>query len=187
MSSPPKTHLAPEEFLEAERKAESKSEYLQGEIFPRPGGSWPHNLVVANTFCSLRSQLHPQNCEILVSDMRVGSAGFFAYPDLVVYCGEPRFLDEQEDTLLNPFLIVEVLSPATELYDVARKFEEYQLIESLQEYLLISSDRVHADLYTRQPVRGWLFRTGGRREDSIKIPSVGCVLNLADIYDRVKF
>ena len=107
------------------------------------------------------------------------------YPDLTALCGEPQFLDETQDTLLNPSLIVEVLSPSTEFYECVRKFEHYRSVESVSEYLLVSSERVRAELYTRQPVGRWLLTTAGRMEDSLDLQSVGAQLSLADLYEKV--
>jgi Uma2 family endonuclease len=109
------------------------------------------------------------------------------YPDLTALCGEPQFLDETQDTLLNPSLIVEVLSPSTEFYDCVRKFEHYRSVESVSEYLLVSSERVRAELYTRQPDGRWLLTTAGRMEDSLDLQSVGAHLALADLYEKVDF
>jgi Uma2 family endonuclease len=115
------------------------------------------------------------------------ATGLYAYPDVVAVCGEPRFLDDQDDTLLNPGLIVEVLSPSTEAYDRGRKFEHYTSIESLREYLLVASDRMRADLYTRQADGRWLLTSADKLEDSLALESVGSQLNLADMYEKVEF
>jgi Uma2 family endonuclease len=118
--------------------------------------------------------------------MRVGvhATGLYTYPDVVVACGERRFLDERRDTLLNPSLLIEVLSPSTETYDRGKKFEHFRSIESLHEYLLVASDRVHAELYTRQPDGRWLFASADRLEDSLDLESIGCRLALADLYEK---
>jgi Uma2 family endonuclease len=187
MSTPPKPHLSPEEYLELERKAEFKSEYFQGEMVAMTGFSLVHNLVAGNTLAVLWQQLRPGPCEVLPSNMRlhVRETGLFTYPDVVAYCGEPQLLDEQMDTLLNPILIVEVLSPSTEAYDRGRKFHQYQLIESLQDYLMVCSDRVHADLHTREPAGRWRLSWGDRMEDTLELPSVGCLVKLSDLYEGV--
>ena len=117
--------------------------------------------------------------------VRVSSTGLYTYPDVLVVCGEPQFLDERRDTLLNPNLIVEVLSPSTEAYDRGRKFEQYQSVESVSEYLLVSSERVSAMLFTRQPDGRWILTTAGRLDDSLDLQSVGCRLALADLYEKV--
>jgi Uma2 family endonuclease len=187
VSTQPKTFLTPEEYLEIERKAEFKSEYCDGKMFAMAGAGEDHNLLVVNLIVGLHDQLQSRPCRVYPSDMRVRvrATGLYTYPDVVVVCGAPQFLDEQRDTLLNPTLLIEVLSPSTEAYDRGRKFEYYRLIESLHEYLLVASDRVHAELYTRQPDGRWLFASADRLEDSIDLQSVGCRLALADLYERI--
>jgi Uma2 family endonuclease len=117
--------------------------------------------------------------------VRVSATGLYTYPDIIVVCDEPQFLDETRDTLLNPSLIVEVLSPSTEAYDRGRKFEHYRSVESLSEYLLVSAERVSAELYTRQPDGRWMLTAAGRLEDSLDLQSAGVHLALADLYQKV--
>ena len=134
-------------------------------------------------------QLRTRPYEVLASDMRVlvAPAGLYAYADIVVVCGEPQLLDSELDTLLNPTVIVEVLSPTTEAYDRGRKFGHYRTIESLRAYLMVSSDRISAELYTRQPDNHWtLTAEACRLEDSFEIESIGCRLKLADVYEKVE-
>ena len=184
-----KTLLTPEQYLEIERKAEFKSEYYQGEMFAMAGAREGHNLIVVNLGAELRQQLRKRPCRTYVNDMRVrvSATGMYTYPDAIVVCGEPQFLDETRDTLLNPTLIVEVLSPSTEFYDRVRKFEHYSSVESVTEYLLVASERVRAELYTRQPDGRWLLTTASRMEDSLDLQSVGVHLALADLYEKVEF
>jgi len=189
MSTQPKTLLTPEQYLEIERKAEFKSEYHAGEMFAMAGASYAHNLVVANLVGELREQLRSRPCNAFPSDIRVraSGSGLYTYPDVVVVCDGPRFADDQADTLLNPRLIAEVLSPFTEAYDRGRKFELYQALESFREYLLLASDRMHADLYTRQADGRWLLSAASRAEDSLVVESIGVRLTLADLYEKVDF
>jgi Uma2 family endonuclease len=186
VSTQAKTFLTPEQYLEIERKAEYKSQYYRGEMFAMARASRAHNLLVAHLLRDIGQQLRGKPCEVYPSDMRVrvSATGLYTYPDVVAVCAEPKLLDKHLDTLLNPHLIVEVLSPSTEGYDRGRKFEHYQTIESLKEYLLLASDRVHADLYTGQP-DGWLLTSATRLEDSLDLQSVGCSLSLAGLYERV--
>lgn len=189
MSTQPKTFLTPEQYLEIERKAEYKSEYYEGEMFAMAGAREAHNLIVPQTSAQLVQQLRGRPCRVYSNDMRVrvSATGLYTYPDLVVVCGDPRFLDEQRDTLLNPTLVVEVLSPTTEAYDRGRKFEHYRSLESLKEYLLIASERIGAELFTRQPSGQWLLTAATRPEETIELPSVACRIGLADIYEKVEF
>jgi len=188
LSTQPKSFITPEQYLEIERAAECKSEYFNGEMFAMAGAVRTHNLLVTNAVAELRQQLRGRPCEVYPSDMRVrvSSTGLYTYPDALVVCGEPVFLDRREDTLLNPALIVEVLSPSTEAYDRGRKFEHYQKIDSLRYYLLISSDRVHADLFTLQDGR-WGLTPASGLDDTLELESIGCRLKLADLYEKVEF
>ena len=187
MATLPKTYLTPEQYLEIERKAEFKSEYYQGEMFAMAGAREPHNLIVFNVATALGPQLRNRPCRAYVADMRVrvNATGLYTYPDVTAVCAEPQFLDENRDTLLNPSLIVEVLSPSTEAYDRGRKFEHYRSVESVTEYLLLSSERVSAELYTRQPDGRWLLTAANHLEDSLDLQSVGAHLSLADLYEKV--
>jgi Uma2 family endonuclease len=187
MSTQPKTYLTPEQYLEIERKAEYKSEYCDGEMFAMAGAGENHNQLVMNLAIGLGSQFRSRPCRVYSNDMRVRvvATGLYTYPDVVVVCGERRYLDERRDTLLNPSLLIEVLSPSTEAYDRGRKFESYRSIESLSEYLLVASDRVHVDLYTRQPDGRWLLTSASRLEDSLDLQSAGFRLALAELYEKV--
>jgi Uma2 family endonuclease len=189
MSTDRKTLLTEEQYLEIERRAEFKSEFYRGEMFAMAGAGWNHNLLVANAIIQLGIQMRSQPCRVVPSDMRVriSATGLYTYPDVVVVCGEPQFLDGQHDTLLNPTLIVEVLSPSTEAYDRGRKFEHYRSIPSLKEYLLVASDRVHVDRYTLRPDSDWVIHSADGLGETIELGGVGCTLSLADLYDRVDF
>jgi len=179
--------LTEEQYLEIERAAESKSEYFQGEMFAMGGAGAAHNRLVWNLIAELGPRLRSGPCQGYPSDMRVrvSATGLYTYPDVVVVCGEPRFLDDRRDTLLNPSLIVEVLSPSTEAYDRGRKFEHYRSIPSLTEYLLVASDRIHLDLYARQPAGQWLLTSAGGPEGALDLTSAGCRLAAAALYEGV--
>jgi Uma2 family endonuclease len=187
VSTQPKTLLTPEQYLAIEREAEYKSEYFQGEMLAMAVSDWVHNQLVVNLVAGFHNQFRSRPCDVYPSQMRVlvRATGLYTYPDVVVVCGERRFVDEQRDILLNPSLLVEVLSPSTEAYDRGRKFEHYRSIESLREYLLVASDRVHADQYTRQPDGRWLLTAASRLEDCLDLQSAGFRLALVDLYDRV--
>jgi Uma2 family endonuclease len=188
MSTQPKTFITPEQYLEIDRKAEYKSEYLNGEMFAMSGGRAPHNIIGWNILGELRDQLRKRPCVAFTSDQRVAVAatGLYTYPDVAALCGEPKFLDETQDTLLNPSLIVEVLSPSTEAYNRGRKFAHYQKIESLSEYLLVASEEMRADLFRRMPDGSWKLIWAEKPEDVLELNSIGCRLGMADIYEKVK-
>ena len=157
VSTQSKHFLTPEQYLELERAAEFKSEYYQGEMRAMAGASVAHNALVWKLIGRLGLQLEPDRYQGFPSAMRLGvcATGLYTYPDITVVCGEPRFQDS--DTLLNPTFVVEVLSPSTEAYDRGRKFEHYRTIPSLQQDLLVASDRHQVDLYTRQADGRWLL------------------------------
>jgi Uma2 family endonuclease len=189
MSTQPKPFLTPEQYLEIERQAEFKSEYWQGEMFAMSGAAEPHNRLTSNISGQFYIQLRSGDCSHYSNDMRVrvSATGLYTYPDIVVVCGAPQLLDGRRDTLLNPTLIVEVLSPSTEAYDRGRKFEHYQSIDSLRQYLLVASERIHADLFTRQSDGLWLLKAFGSAGEIIELDSIGCRLALSDSYERVEF
>ena len=191
MSSLPNTFnhfVSPEEYLERERRADYKSEYFAGEIMAMAGAKRKHNLVSSNVSASLTAQLRDEPCEVYSNDMRVQADGEkqYSYPDVVVVCGEPQFRDGREDTLLNPTVVVEVLSPSTEARDRGEKFLRYRQIESLTDYVLIAQNERRVEQFTKQSDGLWrLVETFDAGE--VRLDSVGCTLALDDIYNKVKF
>ena len=179
--------MSPEEYLETERAAEFRSEYYQGKMFAREGANRVHCLLAGNATGLISKQLRNRPGNVYVSDMRLFIPASDAYPDVMAVCEESQFLEKRRDTLLNPSLIIEVLSPSTEAYDRGRKFEHYRSIESLTEYLLVASDRIHTDLFTKQPDGRWLLTSADRLEDSVDLLSIARRLNLADLYEKVEF
>jgi len=189
MLSPDSSRLTVAEYLERERRSEGKSEFLNGEIFAMTGASRPHNLISLNVGAELRVQLKQRPCEVYVSDMRVkvSVTGLYTYPDVVVACGEPTFEDAEVDTLLNPVLLVEVLSRTTADYDRGEKFEHYRRLPSLREYLLVAQHRRQVMQYVRQADNAWLLTETGESGDSLYLPSLDCHLLLAEVYAKVQF
>jgi Uma2 family endonuclease len=188
VSALPKPFITPEQYLESERKADFRSEYYRGEMLSRAGATEAHNLLVSNSVRELSQHFRTRPCRVYPSDMRVRvNAASYTYPDVVAVCGKSEFLDDETDTLLNPTLLIEVLSRSTEAYDRGRKFEQYKAIQSLREYLLLASDRVHADLYTRLADGRWILTSADRLDDSLPLESVGAQLTLSDLYEKVGF
>ena len=187
MSSLPKPRFTPEEYLALERPAEYRSEYFNGEIFAMAGASREHNLIAGNVSRELGNQLKGRPCETYQTDMRVrvSAMGLYTYPDVVVVCGEPQFENDSVDTLLNPTLLVEVLSPSTEAYDRGDKFEQYRTLESLADYVLIAQDRYRVERFARQPDGQWLLSVAKSLDAEVSLASIGCRLPLADVYDRL--
>jgi len=188
MTVQPKLRLSFEDWLAGERAAmESRSEYLAGEVFAMTGASEPHNAVVMNIGSELRTQMKGRPCHVYANDMkvRIRSADAGCYPDLVALCGERGYADGRRDVLLNPTLIVEVLSDSTEAYDRGAKFGLYREIQSLQEYLLVSQHQVQVEHYSRGQDNAWTLRDYRALTDTIALTSLGCSLSLAEVYDKV--
>jgi Uma2 family endonuclease len=187
MSSQPKTYITPEEYLTIERKAEYKSEYVNGEMFAMAGVSERHVLIVTNIVVELGGQLRRRPCTVYSTDLRlrVSPTGLYTYPDVVVVCGQARFADDQKDTLLNPTLIIEVLSDSTKDYDRGGKFQHYRTLASLTEYVLVSQETCHVERYVRQPENRWLLSETNEVKDTIHLSAIECDLVLAEVYDKV--
>lgn len=188
MVAQPKVYYTPEEYLALERAAEYKSEYLAGEIFAMSGASEAHNIIAGNIFREIGNQFRGRPCRGYINDMRVRVApsGLYTYPDVVAVCGPREFADAQRDTLLNPSLLVEVLSPSTEAYDRGKKFAHYQQVASLREYLLVAQDEVRVEHYVRQG-EDWLLSVATDLAATIRLPALDCTLALAAIYENVEF
>jgi Uma2 family endonuclease len=189
MSSQRTTLLTPEEYLEIERRAERKSEYFRGEMFLMAGASYAHVVIVGNLFHELRLRLKAGPCRVHSNDLRLRVApnGLYTYPDVMVICGGPEFADDRRDTVVNPFLIVEVLSESTEAYDRGKKFDQYRTLPSLREYLLVAQDAPHIEQWTRQPDDNWLRAETSGRDANIQLASIDCVLPLAGTYDQIEW
>ena len=181
------TYLTPEEYIASERKATLKSEYLSGEIVAMSGASNAHNLITMNTATQLYNQLVEGGCRVFSSDMRVGigTGVSYFYPDIAVTCDKPRFEDDAFDTLVNPQVIIEVLSTSTAGYDRGEKFIRYRQLESLQEYILISQDQVHVEHYLRQG-KQWVLSEFSALENVLPLASIGAELSLNQIYRFVE-
>ena len=180
------TLFTPEEYIASERKAMVKSEYLKGQIIAMSGASLVHTRITLDIATELNIQLRGGDCEVITNDMRVktGPKGAYFYPDVVAFCGDPQFEDNVFDTLLNPILVIEVLSSSTEVYDRGEKFSHYQELASLREYILVSQDRVRVEQYRLLKTQ-WVETEYQRYEDVLPLVSIGCELPLRDIYRRV--
>lgn len=179
--------LTPAEYLALERGAEVRSEYLDGTVVAMTEASRAHNLLVVNLGREISLQLRGHPCETYTSDMRVRipAHNVYTYPDVVVACGEPKFEDAEVDTLLNPALIIEVLSDSTERYDRGKKFAYYRSLPSLGEYLLVAQDEYRIDYYRREADGRWLIGDAHGRDATLDLVAGGCTLALADVYERV--
>jgi Uma2 family endonuclease len=188
MAAIPKTSVSQEEYLELERKAPSKSEYYNGEIFAMAGASREHNAIVASILGELYSFLKEKSCIIYPSDLRVHNTAnsLYTYPDVTIVCDKEEYIDDTFDTLLNPTIIFEVLSPATEDYDRGTKFKLYRSITSLQNYVIVSSTEYAAEVYTRNGDT-WVLTTAKNLTDHLHISAINYNLSLSDIYAQVSF
>jgi Uma2 family endonuclease len=187
MSALPTTRLSPAEYLRQERLAEFRSEYHRGQIFAMSGTSRNHNRIVTNLSTSLDLQLRERPCNVYANELRVSVRGgdHYVYPDLVVTCGQEQFEDDQFDTLSNPLVIIEVLSPSTEAYDRGKKFLLYQAIPSLREYVLVSQASRGVEVYRRQPDGPWLYESWPASPHPLVLQSIDCTLTLDEVYFKV--
>ncbi|HEX3314037.1 MAG TPA: Uma2 family endonuclease [Gemmataceae bacterium] len=188
MSTAPTRRITPQEYLAIERAAETRSEYDAGEMFAMSGASWHHNLVKDNLAREIGQQLKEGPCRVVTSDLRVkvDATGLYTYPDIVVVCDEPHFEDDVHDTLLNPRVVIEVLSDSTEKYDRGKKFGHYQRVASLQEYVLVAQDEPVVERYERQPT-GWLLTTVRGLDAEFAFASIAATVSLREIYRGVTF
>jgi len=180
--------MTPAEYLEIERKAEFKSEYIAGRMYSMSGVSRRHSLIAGNLHRELSSQFRDRNCEAHIADMRVAVSptGMYAYPDVVAVCGEARFEDTSIDTLVNPTVIVEVLSPSTEAYDRGDKFAHYRRLETLREYVLIAQDQLRIEHYRREGA-GWVLTEISDPNGTLNLPSIDCHVAVSAIYEKIEF
>ena len=184
----PKTFISEEAYLEEERKALDKSEYYNGEIFAMAGATKTHNKIVASIISAIGQQLNGKSCSFFPSDLRVHNDEntLYTYPDVTVVCGKEKYLDDEFDTLLNPTVIFEVLSPATENYDRGTKFKLYRSIPSLKNYILVSSTEYAAEIFTRKENDEWVLNTTKDKDGHIYISAIDYNLSLADVYSQVE-
>lgn len=189
MSSVPKALMTEAEYLAYERKAPEKHAFYRGEIFAMAGASREHNLIALNIGAELRQQLKNRRCEAYVGDMRVrvDRLGLYTYPDVVVVCGEPEFANEDVDTLLNPTLLIEVLSESTEDYDRGMKFKQYRQLPSLKEYLVVSQTEPLIEHFVRRGDTYWELSEVRGLDQKLSLASVGCELPFAEVFAKVSF
>lgn len=186
MSAATLPRLTADEYLATERAASSKSEFIDGEVIPMSGASEAHNLISGNLLVALAQRLKPRKFRVYPSDMKVRSPrGSYTYPDVSIAGADAQFEDGRRDILLNPILIVEVLSPSTEANDRGRKFERYRTIDSLQTYVLISQDHSAVEVYSRDPSGRWSM--AAFHEGAVLIPHPDCEISISEIYDQVDF
>jgi Uma2 family endonuclease len=189
MARQEKPRYTAEEYLALERASSEKNEFAFGEIYAMGGASAKHVAIVTNIAGELRSQLRRRPCHVYSADLRlcVDAKRRYTYPDVVVVCGQPQFLDKELDTLLNPDLIVEVLSESTRNYDRGDKFQQYRGIPSFREYLLVDQAKAHVERYTKQGDGTWSLWETDSLSEAVRLESVGAVLPLSEIYFKIDF
>jgi Uma2 family endonuclease len=185
----PQYRYTVEQYLAFERGSPTKHEYYDGNIYAMTGASRRHVLIVTNLISSLATRLRDRPCEVYGTDMRlkVRETGLYTYPDVAVACGEPQFEDREVDTLLNPQVVIEVLSKSTRDYDLSGKFEHYVNVASLGDYVLISQDDCHVEHRVRQSDNSWITSEHRRPDAVVVLSSIGCELPLSEIYRRIRF
>jgi Uma2 family endonuclease len=189
MSALSRKKWTPETYLEFERASQERHEFVNGDVYLMTGASENHNLIVSNVITILNLQLRSRPYRVYPSDMRVqiSTSYDFHYPDITVVCGQSQFAGQKRDNLLNPVVIIEVLSPSTEQYDRGRKFQNYRTLESLREYVLVAQDAQRIEHFVRQEDSQWLFSDAIGSEAVIELPSIQCRLPLNEVYDKVTF
>jgi Uma2 family endonuclease len=189
VSTHPKVRITPEEYLALERKAETKNEYLDGEMFPMPGVTMAHSTIVWNIGSELRRQLKGRPFQVHGPELRVKvpSTGLYTYPDVFVFRNDPLLEDSHRDTVLNPEVIFEVLSDSTESYDRGKKFMHYRGLDSLREYFLVNQNECRIERFVKQNDGNWLFSEVTSLEGSIEVGSTVCRLSVSAVYEQIEF
>ncbi len=187
MQEATRSNVTEAEYVEIERRSDIKHEYYQGEMFAMAGASRKHNIISSNIIRDLGNQLRQGPCRVFPSDMRVKIDRIrkYVYPDVSVVCNKDEFTDEEEDTITNPDLIIEILSDSTEAYDRGHKFAHYRKLTSLKEYVLISQDERKIEIFTKNESGYWLYAETDEDRFEIILKSVSCKLNLNDVYEKV--
>jgi Uma2 family endonuclease len=181
-------HYTPEEYLELETAAEYKSEYIDGQIIPMAGGSTKHNQLSLNLSSELNFVFKRQAYRVYMSDVRlwIPERRIYTYPDVMVITGEPEYFQNRTDTVVNPTLIVEVLSKGTKSYDRESKFDAYRTISSFQEYLLIDQTRIHVEQFSKTGRKQWSFCEYDSSDEAISFTKIPFQISLAELYNKVQ-
>jgi Uma2 family endonuclease len=188
MVAQPRQRMSEQEYLAFERASDTKHEYYRGEVFAMAGASLEHTQIVSNTLIAVGRQLRPP-CRIVSNDLRtkISETGLYTYPDIIIVCGRPQLAEGQFDTLVNPTILSEVLSPSTEAFDRGKKFRHYRTLDSLQEYLLIAQDAPLVEHFVRQEDGTWRFAAASGLDASLHLPTIDCTLALAEVYSLVEW
>jgi Uma2 family endonuclease len=176
-----------DEYLTTERHSASRHEFVDGRVIARAGANRFHNILAANTAIALGSRMHGHRSEIYISNMRVKlKNNYICYPDVVVVNGEPNFADQNSDLLLNPTVIVEIVSNQTNSSEKTSKLESYLAMESIKEFVLLKEEEMRVEHYARQNAKQWIYRIYNERDDVISLESINCKVSVAEVYAQVK-
>ena len=189
MTAHPQPRVTPEEYLELDRASDVRNEYYNGHMYAMSGGSVLHAIIIGNLTRETGNALRGRPCFVAPSDLRVRISpdGLYTYPDIVVVCGELKVLDRRNDTVLNPILVIEVLSPSTEAYDRGLKSAQYRTLETLQEYALVSQSEARVEIFRRQSSGDWLLSEAVGLESACRFDSLDASVKLSEIYANVTF
>ncbi|MBD0385417.1 MAG: Uma2 family endonuclease [Nostoc sp. C3-bin3] len=184
-----KRYYTPEEYLELEEAADYKSEYIDGQIIPMAGGTANHNRISLNLSAALNFAFRQQDYEVFMGDVRlwISQKHTYTYPDVMILAGEPEFFNNRTDIIINPQIIVEVLSKSTKGYDREDKFQAYRTISTFQEYLLIDQTRIHVDQFSKTGKKQWTLREYDEEDEAIALTTVPFEISLQDLYNKVRF
>ena len=179
--------ISPEDYLHIERRSTYRSEYVNGEMFAMAGATRQHNRISSNLVSEINLHIKSSDCNIYSSDLRVHvpSTGYFTYPDIVITCGKEEFTDAHNDVLVNPLVIMEILSDSTASIDRGKKFEQYRELASFVEYLLVEQRTPHIEQYILYDAQEWRYRTVRGIDEQVRIQTIDCTLSLRDIYHKV--
>ncbi|MDZ8258271.1 Uma2 family endonuclease [Nostoc sp. ChiQUE01b] len=182
-------YYTPEEYLELEEAADYRSEYINGQIIPMAGGTANHNRISLNLSAALNFAFRQQDYEVFMGDVRlwITQKRTYTYPDVMILAGEPEFFNNRKDIILNPQIIVEVLSKSTKGYDREDKFQAYRTISTFQEYLLIDQTQIHVDQFSKTGKKQWTLREYDEEDEAITLVTVPFEISLQDLYNKVKF
>lgn len=189
MSASAQEYITTDQYFTLEEGSDVKHEYYRGVIYAMTGGTARHNLIVANMIALLHGQLRGTSCHVFPSDLRlkIESAGLYTYPDISVICGPIFYADNRQDTVTNPMVLIEILSPSTENYDRGKKFEHYRTIETLQEYIVVAQDRIHIEHHIRQDDHRWLLVDFFAADQVVQAGSIHCTLSVELVYEDITF
>lgn len=181
-------YKSPDDYLMSERQSATKNEYLNGRVIARSGSNRWHNLIVSNVAIAVGSRIHGAKSDIYVGNMRVKlKSNYVCYPDVVVVGGEPAFADQAYDLLLNPTVVVEIVSNDTNSSYKTQKLENFLAMDSIKECLLIKEDEMRIEHYAKQNAKQWIYKIYNERDDVVSLESISCKVSLSEIYAQIKF